>query len=90
LIGEHYHQIDFSVRYAHRDELLIAADAPVDEDADVRGTIDTLASSVRFIPHVELVAARMWSDSCNRMRAAISSADSGRTDSREFATPSAG
>jgi hypothetical protein len=71
LIGEHHRQVDFSVRYADRNELLIAADSPVDEDADVRDTIDTSASPVRFIPHVELVAARMWIDNWHRMLPSI-------------------
>jgi hypothetical protein len=67
LIGENRHQVDFSVRYADRDELLIAADSPVYEDADVRDTINTLASPIRFIPRAELVAARMWIDNWHRM-----------------------
>lgn len=40
LIDEKYHQIDFLVRYADRGKLVIAADSPVDEDADVRDAID--------------------------------------------------
>lgn len=71
LIGERYHQVDFSVRYADKAELLIAADSPEDEDADVRDTIDTSALPVRFIPHVELVAARMWIDNWHRMLPSI-------------------
>jgi hypothetical protein len=67
LIGEHYHQVDFSVRYADRDELLIAADWPVGEDVDVYDTVDTSASPIRFIPRVEMVAARIWIDNWHRM-----------------------
>jgi hypothetical protein len=47
--------------------LLIAADSPVYEDADVRDTINTSASPIRFIPRAELVAARMWIDNWHRM-----------------------
>jgi hypothetical protein len=71
LIGERYHQVDFSVRYADKAELLIAADSPGDEDADVRVTIDMSALPVRFIPHVELVAARTWIDNWHRMLPSI-------------------
>jgi hypothetical protein len=59
LIGQHRHQVDFSVRYADRDELLIAVDSLVDENADVRDSINTSVSTIRFIPRAELVAARM-------------------------------
>ncbi|MGF6767613.1 hypothetical protein P3T18_000083 [Paraburkholderia sp. GAS199] len=62
LIGENRRQVDFLVRYADRDELLIAADLPVDGDAAVCDTINTSASPIRFIPRAELVAARMWID----------------------------
>src|ERR1700712_5674253 len=67
LIGEHNRQVDFLVRYADRNELLIAADPPVDEDDDVRDTIDASASLIRVIPRAELVAARMWIDNWHRM-----------------------
>lgn len=71
LIGERCHQVAFSVRYADKAELLIAADSPGDEDADVRDTIDTSALPVRFIPHVELVTARTWIDNWHRMLPSI-------------------
>jgi hypothetical protein len=71
LISERYHQVDFSVRYADKAELLIAADSPGDEYADVRDTIDRSALPVRFTPHVELVAARTWIDNWHRMLPSI-------------------
>jgi hypothetical protein len=71
LIGEHHHQVDFSVRYLDRDELLIAADSLVDENANDPDTIDTSASLIRFIPRVELVAARMWIDNWHQMLPSI-------------------
>jgi hypothetical protein len=67
LIGEHNHQVDFLVRYADRNELLIAADPPVNEGDDVRDTIDASALLVRVVSRAKLVAAHIWIDKWHRM-----------------------